>query len=144
LEAERNRIATDMHDDLGSDLTKITLWSNIIESENEKLESIKPYNREISATANSLLKKMDEIIWTLNPTNDTLLNLCSYIHQFALNFFESIPVKCYVVINDDIPEMNVSSALRRSIFLAFKESLNNVLKHAGANRVNIDIEVTED
>src|SRR6185503_14596300 len=96
IEAERNRIATDMHDDLGSDLTKITIWSSIIESESEKIETIKPFNREISATANSLLKKMDEIIWTLNPTNDTLLNLASYLHQFSLNFFEGTAVRCYV------------------------------------------------
>jgi len=142
IEAERSRIATDMHDDLGSDLTKITIWSNIIESEDERIENIKPLNREISATANSLLKKMDEIIWTLNPTNDSLVDLTAYLRQFTLNFFEGTSAKCYMAINDDIPEMTVPSALRRNIFLVVKESLNNIIKHAGATQVGVDLEIS--
>jgi signal transduction histidine kinase/ligand-binding sensor domain-containing protein len=139
IEAERNRIASDMHDDLGADLTKISIWGNIIGSEKEALDAIRPFSRQISATANSLLKKMDEIIWTLDPTNDTLISLVHYIHQYAHSFFEITPVRCYVSASE-LPDLQVTSAMRRNIFLAVKESMNNILKHSGANTVGVGID----
>jgi ligand-binding sensor domain-containing protein len=138
IEAERSRISSDIHDDLGSDLTKITIWSNIIESEQANLDTIIPYNRQISSTANSLLKKMDEIIWTLNPTNDTLPSLASYIRQYSLDYFGTTSINCHVSL-DKLPEVTITSSLRRNIFLSVKESLNNILKHSNATTVGLDI-----
>lgn len=140
IEAERNRIASDMHDDLGADLTRISIWSNIVESETDNVSLIKQHNQRISSTADSLLKKMDEIIWTLNPVNDTLENLVTYLHKFILDFFEDTPVSCRVIINtDNIPSLTVSSVCRRNIFLAVKESLSNIIKHSDARSVEIEL-----
>jgi signal transduction histidine kinase/ligand-binding sensor domain-containing protein len=139
VEAERNRIASDMHDDLGADLTSISIWSSIAEANSKDEQKVTKHIEHISTTSKSVLKKMDEIIWTLNPSNDTAGNLISYIHEFTLGFFETSSVSCRVTISPDIPLLNIPAAWRRNIFLAVKESVNNIVKHSGAQSASVDI-----
>lgn len=134
LAEERNRISADMHDDLGSELTNIVILSRIARSENgQGDESI----QKIDTAASGVITKMNEIIWALNPAHDTLKSLSSYIQSYANNFLEFHDLNGRVVMPDQLPEKELKSAFRRNYFLIVKECLQNINKHAQAERVDL-------
>lgn len=138
---ERVRISADMHDELGAGMTAIRLMSEI--ARNKMKENTPVEINKISQSANDVLNKMNAIIWSMNSGNDTLDNLISYIRSYAHEYFEGTSVQCKVNTPDTIPEKELSGDKRRNLFLAVKESLNNVLKHADATQVIIDITAGE-
>ena len=139
---ERERISADMHDELGSGMTAIRLMSEI--ARNKMKENTPVEIEKISRSADDVLNKMNAIIWSMNSSNDTLDNLVSYIRSWSLEYFENTPVTCRVITPDTIPDMEITGDKRRNIFLCVKETLNNVLKHAGATTVQIDIQTDKD
>lgn len=139
---ERSRISSDMHDDLGADLSRIVVLSEVM-MVTEKLNSDTSSNLDkISKYAMDLRIKVDEIIWALNPRHDTLDDLVSYIHRYALDYFDGSTVACKLLLPETIPDLQVSAAFRRNVFLILKESLHNVIKHASASTVEISINIT--
>lgn len=139
LERERMRIARDMHDEMGSKLTKISFLSEraVVDAKSgqplaEKIDSIAQTSRE-------LLKTMDEIVWVVNPRNDTLENLASYLAHYAVEYFQNTAVECELRLPRDVPHYPLSSEARHNLFLAFEEALNNVLKHSAATRVKVEM-----
>lgn len=131
---ERDRISADMHDDLGSGVTAIRLMSEIVKSKMNTDQY--PEIDKISNSANELLGKMNSIIWTMKSSNDTLESLVAYLRAYATEYFDGTPVDCTVQVSE-ITEREMSGEKRRSIFLSFKETLNNILKHAQATEVRI-------
>lgn len=136
---ERDRISADMHDELGSGMTAIRLMSEIVKTK-MKDQSF-PELEKISNSANDLLGKMNSIIWTMKSSNDTLESLVAYLRSHALEYFESTPITCRVHVPDVIPPTEMSGEKRRNIFLSVKESLNNIMKHAQATEVTIQINI---
>ena len=135
---ERNRISADMHDELGGGMTAIRLLSELAMQRNAA--AALPEIEKISASANDLLGKMNAIIWSMSPANDTLPNLVAYIRSYAYDFFESASVQCAIEVEENIPAIVVNGIKRRNIFLAVKEALNNIVKHASATQVTIMID----
>ena len=134
---ERNRISTDMHDELGSGMTHIRLMSELAKS---KMKQNTPTEIEkISQSADDVLNKMNAIIWSMNSKNDSLGNLISYIRAYSTEYLEGTSVNCNVSIPREIPEKELTGDKRRNIFLCVKETLNNMLKHSGATELAIDI-----
>ena len=138
---ERNRISTDMHDELGSGMTHIRLMSEI--AKNKMKQNTPSEIEKISQSADDVLNKMNAIIWSMNSKNDSLGNLISYIRAYAIEYLEGTFVKCKVNIPDSIPEKELSGDKRRNIFLCVKETLNNMLKHSKATELSIDIKSNE-
>jgi len=138
---ERDRISADMHDDLGSGVTAIRLMSEIVKSKMKPGQY--PEVDKISQSANELLGKMNTIIWAMKSSNDTVESLVAYLRAYATEFFDSTPVACAIQVQD-ITDHEISGEKRRNIFLCFKETLNNVLKHAKADRVDITISTEYD
>jgi signal transduction histidine kinase len=135
LENERSRVASDMHDDLGSGLTKIKYLSDI------PLQSEKVYENlpKIKSIASDLVENMSEIIWALKEENDTLENLLTYIKKYAAEYLEDNQIDVKVHIPEEMPLFIVKGDIRRNIFLSVKEVLHNVVKHAEAHQVEIKI-----
>jgi signal transduction histidine kinase/streptogramin lyase len=143
LERERVRIAQDIHDDLGASLTRITMLS---QSALNKLEPVKPPVVELSRiynTARSMTNAMDEIVWAINPSNDTLENLAAYFAEFVQEFLTPLGLKFNLDMPLSLPEWNIPSEIRHNVFLAFKEALNNAVKHSGATEVTIVLKIRE-
>lgn len=136
---ERQRISADMHDELGSGMTAIRLMSEI--ARNKMKENTPVEIDKISSSADDVLNKMNAIIWSMNSGNDTLDNLISYIRAYSIDYFENTNVDCELNVSPAIPQNEISGDKRRNIFLSLKETLNNVLKHSGATKVVIDIEI---
>jgi signal transduction histidine kinase len=142
LERERARIARDIHDDLGSRLTKIVLLSGLANRDTAAPEKMAERVADISETAQQLVKSLEETVWTVNPRNDTLPHLISYIGQFAVKFLRTAEIVCDLDVPDDPPTLPVSADLRHHLLLAMKEALTNVVRHSGATRVMLGVKLT--
>lgn len=141
LERERMRIARDMHDEMGSKLTKISFLSEHVQMDAESAGSASEKIQSIAQTSRDLLKTMDEIVWVVNPHNDTLENLVAYLSHYAVEYFQNTSIECEMRLPHEIPHHPLSSEARHNLFLAVEEALNNVLKHSGATRVNLAMSV---
>lgn len=139
LERERMRIARDMHDEIGSKLTKISFLSEHAQVEVKPGEPLAKKIDSIAETSRELLQTMDEIVWVVNPRNDTLENLTTYLAHYAVEYFQNTPVECELRLPQDIPRYSLSSETRHNLFLAFEEALNNVLKHSRAAKVKVEM-----
>ena len=135
VERERARIARDIHDDLGSRLTKIALLGGLATRERAEPEKVSRRMQEISDTARQLLRSLDETVWAVNPRNDNLPHLVNYLGQFAAKFLATAEIACVLDLPDDPPARPVSAEARHNLFLTVKEALTNVVKHAHAREV---------
>jgi signal transduction histidine kinase len=134
---ERTRISADMHDELGSGVTAIRLLSEIA-LQKTKEQPVEEISR-ISFNANELMAKMNGIIWSMNPGNDTLDGLLSYIRSYTSEYLDNFNLTYKINIPEPIPVMDVTGVKRRNLFLVIKESLNNIMKHSRATEVKIDV-----
>ena len=140
IEKERNRIARDMHDDLGSGLTKIAILSEVAKTQLLQPDKARAQLENISESSRELVDSMQDIIWVLNPKNDTLESLASYIREYALKFFEPFETGIRFNYPEVIPAVKLTEEQRRNIFLVIKESFNNIAKHAWCNTVTVSLE----
>ncbi len=136
VELERKRISSEMHDDLGSGLSKIALLSEVLRQGDVGVQSGIQLEK-ISASAKQALETMSEIVWSLNPKNDSLQNLTYYIRKYAMEYLETSEVHCKINMETPIPLILIGGEQRRNIFLCVKESLHNVVKHSGAKKVEL-------
>jgi len=143
LQKERTRIAEDMHDELGARFTQISLLGELSRSTLVEPEKAHDYLGQISRVAQAGVKSLDEIVWAVNPRNDTLSDLMDYIGQYALDFLASAGLNCRLDFPDVPSQRQISGDIRHTVFLIIKETLNNVVKHAQATSVKIIFEVTE-
>ena len=137
VEKERNRISQDMHDDLGSGLTKIAILSEVVKKQMQEPEKAREQLENISRSSRELVDNLQDIIWVLNPRNDTLENLGAYIREYALKFFEPFETQLQFHYPDQVPTTRLSEETRRNIFLVIKETCNNIARHAWCNTVTI-------
>jgi signal transduction histidine kinase/ligand-binding sensor domain-containing protein len=143
LHKERARIAKDIHDDLGANLTQIALLSELTRQDMAAPVKAGEHVEKISSTARQVMKSLDEIVWAVNPRNDTLPHLVDYLGQFTLDFLRGAPgIRCRLDLPEHPPELNVPADIRHNLFLAVKEALNNIVKHAAAKEVRLGVDVS--
>jgi len=137
LQNERTRIARDIHDDMGSSLTSITLLS-----QPEKADA-GPHTgnhlQKIHDIARHLTRTMEEVVWAVNPKHDTFDGLADYLGNYAQGFLRDAGVRCRLDIPMTLPPCHLATDVRHNLFLAFKEALNNVVKHSSATEVRISL-----
>jgi signal transduction histidine kinase len=143
LQRERARIAKDIHDDLGADLTQIAYLGELAHQDRAEPEKATQRIASISATARQAVRSLDEIVWAVNPRNDTLAHLIDYAGQFAVDYLRVVGIRCRVDFPDPIPARELSTDLRHNLFLVIKEALHNIFKHAAATEVWIRASVAE-
>ena len=130
VERERARIAKDIHDDLGASLTLIAVLGDLAQKE-KAVERIE----KMSSTARQAVKSLDEIVWAVNPRNDTLAHLIDYTGQFTTDYLRDAGIRCLLDVPEQTPVREVPSNVRHNVFLAVKEALQNIVKHARATEV---------
>ncbi len=146
VERERARIARDIHDDLGASLNLIAVLGDLAgrEKTGERIE-------KMSSTAREAVKSLDEIVWAVNPRNDTLSHLVDYTCQFAADYLRDAGIRCLLDVPERMPVREVPANVRHNVFLVVKEALQNIVKHAkatevwlrinlGGNHINISVE----
>ncbi len=135
LHHERARIARDMHDEVGSKLTRLSLLGEMAGYHPELPKAAGDDVREITETAREAILAFDEIVWAVNPRNDTLSDLTNYLCRYAEDFFDGTTTQCVFDLPQTIPPVMLATEVRHQVFLASKEALTNVLKYAEARRV---------
>jgi signal transduction histidine kinase/ligand-binding sensor domain-containing protein len=143
IEQERTRIAKDIHDDLGANLTEITLLSELAQSPDAPADEIRTDIRRIAGKARKLTNSLDEIVWAVNPRNDTLDSFVTYTCLYAEDFLQTAKIRCRLKVPGKIPNRTLATNVRHNLFLVVKEALNNIVKHASANEVNIAVSLVE-
>jgi ligand-binding sensor domain-containing protein/signal transduction histidine kinase len=144
LEQERARIAQDLHDDLGSSLTRISLLSGLAREDKNDSRQVEAHVNKISQSAAQTLRALEEIVWAIRPGSDSLQSLVEYIAHFANELFDGDGVRCRLDLPADLPSRPLPPEMRHNIFLVVKEALTNSLKHAGAHEVQVRAKVSGD
>ncbi len=132
LENERARIARDIHDQVGASLTQLALLGEMVEAEKEDPREAQGHARQISQTARETTRALDEIVWTVNPSNDTLDGLVNYICKHAQDYLAVAGLRYRLDAPARLPRTAISPETRHNVFLAAKEAVTNVVKHSGA------------
>lgn len=144
VETERQRISSEIHDDIGAGLSAVRLLTELTKNklpENETKQEV----GKIHNSLGELSHKMREVIWSLNTDNDYLENLLYYIRRQALLLFENSPIHLRVSFPaDQIPEITIKGEKRRHIYLAVKEALHNCLKHSEAANCHLCMQLHKD
>jgi signal transduction histidine kinase len=141
LERERVRIARDLHDDLGARLTQMAFATDIAAMNLTDPVATHSQLRDVSEQARQATRALDETVWMVDPRKDSLPQLVGYCSQYATNFFHRTPIGCRQQICSQPPDYPLGGELRHHLFAAYKEALNNVLKHSGASEVMVRISV---
>lgn len=138
IAAERKRISSEMHDDIGSGLSKISLLTEVLKRDYSE-QNVSMQVEKISRSSKEMVEKMGELIWAVNARYDKAENLVAYIRKYAIEYFDATPIKCKVNLPENIIEIAMDGKMRRHVFLVVKEALHNVLKHSAATAVTINI-----
>ncbi len=145
LEAVRTRIATDLHDDIGSNLSQIAVWSEVAKQRSaggkfaeQSGDGFDPLEH-IATTARDTSSAMSDIVWAINPRRDHLSDLILRMRRVAGEAFGARDIAWQFSAPET--DFNLDAHTRRELFLIFKESANNILRHSRAARVEITLSV---
>jgi signal transduction histidine kinase len=119
VERERTRIAKDIHDHLGANLTRISLLSQSVHGDLENPKQAGAQLDRIYDTSRELTRSLDEIVWAVNPKHDTLDSLANYLGNFAQEYLMSINIRCRLDMSLQLPHWPITAELRHNVFLAF-------------------------
>ncbi len=139
LERVRMRIATDLHDDIGSSLSQIAILSEVARRRPGVAEPLD----QIAETSRETLDSMSDIVWAINPSKDNLHDLLHRMRRFASDVLDAKEIDCRFDFNDGGRGISLGADMRREIFLMFKECVNNVAKHSGAKSAKIGVRSDE-
>lgn len=137
LEKERARIARDLHDQLGASLAEMALLSELLEADKDDPEEVEIHARQIAQTARETTRVLDEIVWAVNPRNDSLDGLVTYLCKNAQEHLTLAGLRYRQEVPDHLPEVPVPPEVRHHLFLAAREAVTNVIKHAQATEVHV-------
>jgi signal transduction histidine kinase len=139
LERERSRIAQDLHDELGSSLTRISLLSDLVRADKDNPAQVELHAGKLATSASQTVRSLEEIVWAVRPGSDTLQSLVDYITHVAGELFTTGPTRCRLDVAAELPAQTLPPDVRHNIFLIVKEALTNALRHSGAAEVNLQI-----
>lgn len=135
LESERSRIAQDLHDDLGATLTQIGFLSTVKSPETSVSPGTRERLDEVSKKSMQMITSLDEIVWAVNPENDSLRSLATYLQHMAEEFFRTTTVNCRFDLDRSLPALPLTAEVRHNLYHTAREALNNSAKHSQATEV---------
>jgi signal transduction histidine kinase len=139
IEQERARLAHDLHDDLGARLTEVNMLASLVKSPATSADEKKKYAEDLNVIALQMVTSLDEIVWAVNPRNDTVTSLAGYFGAYAQRLLELASITCGLDVAEDLPDQSLDPKFRQDVFLAFKEALTNVIQHSHAKKVWVRI-----
>jgi signal transduction histidine kinase len=138
----REKIAADFHDDIGSALSSISIFSEVADTQlEEKLphEQTREIINHISFYSRTMLDAMDDIIWAVNPRNDHFNDLAVRMREFAIPLLEAKNIHFDIHIDENILNARIKMEARKNVFLVFKECINNIIKHSGCSAMKLSV-----
>ena len=141
IQQVRNRIATDLHDDIGSSLTNISLLSELSNKNIQNPQQARIFIERISEEVNSSGQALDDIVWSINAQNDSLEQMLARMRRYAAEIFDATGISYTLQMEEQFASRKLNMEQRRDVFLIYKEALNNIYKHAGAKEVRIKLHI---
>ena len=135
VQAERDRIARDIHDDLGSKLTQLLLTGEVAQI-TPASEPSAPLS-QMCDSARNILATIDEVVWIVTSQHDNLEDFVIYVCKYTQHFLESTAIRCRFDVAQELPVKTLSQSIRRNLFLAIKEALSNAAKHSGTSELTV-------
>ena len=135
VEKVRRNISSDLHDDIGATLSSINIYTELAKKEknnNEYLETIQQHSKEVTG-------KLDDLIWSINPRNDSFDKLVSRMHSYALPLLQAKNIACTFNFNESLLKEKLQVQVKQNLYLVFKELVNNVVKHSGAKNCFVNL-----
>ncbi|MEI6647296.1 MAG: two-component regulator propeller domain-containing protein [bacterium] len=139
VESERARIARDIHDDLGAGLTEIGVLGDLATHAAVKEPDRVTRIQEMADKARRMVDTLDEIVWTVNPRNDTLQSFLYYAADYTRDFLRSTKLRCRLDLPESVPDVHLGPDRRHALLMVLKEALNNMVKHANASEALLRI-----
>jgi len=139
VDAERNRIAADLHDEIGAALSSIHIYSNVAKKKVKAHQDASGLIEKIDSASAGLLDRMSDIIWSINPEHQTLLDLKLRIKSFAADLLFPLGMNISYTTEDVDDDLKLSAIARKNIYLCFKELINNIAKHSRATEVRLTL-----
>lgn len=139
LQKVRNRIATDLHDEIGTTLTNISILSELSKKNLLQKQEAGMFLDRIAEEVHNSSQALDDIVWSINTKNDTLEQTVARMRRYAAEVFDAANVSYSLQLNEEFENYKLNMEQRRDCFLIFKESLNNIYKHARARNVLIKV-----
>jgi signal transduction histidine kinase len=144
LERIRTRIATDLHDDIGANLTRISVLSEVARRQSGDVASpVSGSLQAIAEIARESVASMSDIVWAINPQRDSLIDLTRKMRQHAGEVFMARGIELNFIAPDHAPDLKLGADVRRNLYLVFKEAVNNAARHSDCARAEIELRVEE-
>ena len=143
IEQERARVAQDLHDELGASLTEVSMLGSLARTPKLPAENKERYLEQLTQVSRAVVTTLDEIVWAVNPKYDSVASLASYYSLFAQRFLKLADMPCRLHVAESFPDSPMDSRLRHQVFLAFKEALNNAVRHSDASEVRVSMDVVD-
>lgn len=137
----RNQISSDLHDEIGSTLTSIDVNSRIALLKMEDKETVVGQLQKIQHNTRSIMDNLSQIVWSINPTNDSLEKLIFKMKDFAAEILEPLGIQYGFIHGDNLLTFDLNPVFRKNIYLIFKEAINNCAKYSKASEASISLEV---
>lgn len=138
MEKLRSKISTDLHDEIGSTLSSISILSDLALHSNDERQH-QQMAEEIKENSIALMEKMDDIVWSINPQNDSLEKLLVRIRRFSSKLFEAKDIDYTIKIDDSVTGIKLPMEYRQHIYLILKEAINNMVKYSDCTKANIHV-----
>ena len=144
IENVRSRIASDIHDDIGSGLTQISLIAEIVKTNEKQGKNTLHLIDKLNNSARAMIDNLGEIVWTINPKHDTINSLLSYFSNYISGFLSDTEINYTIDFRECVPDRTIHPELRRNLFMVLKEAVTNIAKHAEARNASFVFHIEGD
>jgi len=139
LSEERSRIARDMHDEVGARLSQLALMQDLMIRQHAMPLEVERNLRELAVNTRQTVDALDQVVWAVNPLHDTLAGVAAYLSHTACSYLMPLNIACRLDLPFAWPSVEVRAQVRHHLILAFREALQNIAKHAGADAVTFSM-----
>jgi len=142
IESIRARIASDFHDDLGSTLTSISIFSEVaIQKADNDLNTTKNMVSDMGMRARAMIHSMNDMVWTIKPENDNLYRLMQRMEEFGYPVAEAKEIRLRFFMDQHLYDIKMDMLKRKNLFLIFKEAFNNAVKYSSSDNIDVHFEL---
>src|SRR6185436_3758229 len=141
LQMVRNRIAQDLHDEVGSNLSSISIFTDMATSKSVKNEDVKSLLNKINDYTRTSMEAMSDIVWMINSGNDRFENIIIHMRELAAELFEAKNYLLHLNFDKQLNSLKLGMDERKNFYLIYKEALNNIVKYADGKNVWIEMDM---
>ena len=135
VESIRRSISSDLHDDIGATLSSINIYTELA----KRQEDNKEFLNLIQENTREIIGKLDDLVWSINPKNDSCEQLINRMRSFSEPLLLGANINYKITCSDDLHKLKLNTGIKRNVFLIFKETINNVAKHSKSKNCTVDI-----